>query len=255
MVDYWMPGAEKMASAPGSSLVGGPPRCTWHITDDALKPQRPTFLGVMRYLQSMRFEPTLGWDPMTGRTVQFISAALGARALENHAGGVETNRMGRVHVQIEAFFTPGMVVNGKTYAQLTDTPMLGLGEILAWLDSLGIPRTWATPRGSRSVPDWLNKGGHRAHYNVPENSHVDIVGADTRKLLMLDPSVPTPTSGDIKMDKATADAIRAIIQDELGVVIGERRPDRKDTDPAHISTSDIYTRLEAIDARLAAKGI
>lgn len=246
----WMPGATRLGTGKGGTLVKGPARCTWHITYDALNP-RPTFLGVMDYLISKRYEPTLGWDPLTGKIVQFLPASQSARALKNAAGGVETNRLGSVHVQIEAFFTPGMVVNDVKYDQLTDTPMVGLPEILAWLDGLGIPRVWTTPRGSRSLSDWLNKAGHRAHYNVPENDHTDIVGADTRRLLMLDHPAPAPTpTGDIVPDKATLDAIRAIIQDELQTVLGQRRPDKKDSDPYHVSTADLFTQQEAFEAQV-----
>lgn len=251
----WMPGATRLGSYGGGTLVGGPPRVTWHITFDKLKPERPTFLGVMHYLTGIGFEPTIGWDPLTGKIVQFLPGDRSARALKNLDGGVETNRLGSVHVQIEAFFTPGMTVNGKTYAELTDTPMIGLAEILAWTDSLGVPRVWTTPRDNRSISDWKTKAGHRAHYNVPENDHRDIVGADVKKLLMLNRPVtttPATTIGDFKMDKATADAIRAIIQDELKVVSGQRTPDHADTDREHISLADLYTQGERVEARLAA---
>lgn len=207
-------------------------------------------MSVMDYLIAMSYEPTLGWDPLTGHIVQFLPANRSAKALKNARGGVETNRLGDVHVQIEAFFTPGMVVNGVKYDQLTDTPMLGLKEILAWLDALGIPRTWATPRGSRNVNDWLKKPGHRAHYNVPENDHTDIVGADTTKLLMLNKPIDSPTTpGDIVMDQATSNAIRAIVQEELRTVLGNPNSDT-DKDKTHYALGDVQRDLGVLTARV-----
>lgn len=253
-MSLWMPGADRIGSGKGGTLIKGPPRCTWHITYDRVVPRRPSFDAVMKYLSTVRYEPHLGWDPLTGKTVQFIPANQSARALENRKGGVETNRLGDVHIQIEAFFTPGMVVNGVKYDQLTDTPMVGLPEILAWLDSLGIPRLWANAKKDRDLRAWLNVAGHRAHYNVPENSHTDIVGADTRALLMLDKkdlpaTTPVTSTGELIVNKTDADAFRAIVQDELQTVLGQRTKDKKDTDPAHISLSDVYTQQEAADAR------
>lgn len=260
---FWMPGADRLGTdRSGGTLVGGPPRCTWHITYDKVVPRRPTFMAVMRYLEKMGYEPTLGWDPLTGKIVQFIPANRSAKALENHSGGVETNRMGTVHVQIEAFFTPGMTVKGVTYAQLTDTPMVNLDKILAWCDHLGIPRVWPTVRGSRNLTDWKTKAGHRGHYNVPENDHTDPVGASVRKLLMLDKPKPAPTtSGDFVMDAESAKQVRDIVRGEIQTVLGGTDETGQDADRTHRSIYDLYelqvnqnrellARLEALEAKI-----
>lgn len=247
----WMPGADRLGTdLSGGTLLGGPPRCTWHITYDKLLPKRPTFMNVMRYLDKINYEPTLGWDPLTGKIVQFIPANRSAKALENHAGGVETNRMGSVHVQIEAFFTPGMMVKGIMYAELTDTPMIGLDKILAWTDSLGIPRVWTTVRGSRSVSDWKTKAGHRAHYNVPENSHTDIVGASVRKLLMLDKPI-TPETGDFVVDDVAKKEITAIVRAEIRTVLGNANDDA-DKDETHYSLADVQRDIKDLTNSLNA---
>lgn len=253
---FWMPGADRLGTdRSGGTLVAGPPRCTWHITYDKLVPRRPTFMAVMRYLLDVGHEPTIGWDPLTGKIVQFLPANRSAKALKNASGGVETNRLGDVHVQIEAFFTPGMKVKGVTYAELTDTPMVNLDKILAWTDHLEIPRVWTTVRGSRSISDWKTKAGHRGHYNVPENDHTDPVGASPRKLLMLNKPKPAPTtSEEFIVDDTAKTEIREIVQDELKTIIGVRNAEKTDTDPTHMSLSDLYTQQErfetAIDQRL-----
>ena len=203
-------------------------------------------MAVMRYLDSVGYQPTLGWDPLTGKIVQFMPSTRSAKALKNRAGGVETNRYGSVHIQIEAFFTPGMVVDGKRYPELTDTPMIGLEKILAWTDHLGIPRVWATPRGSRSVTDWKTKAGHRAHYNVPENDHTDIVGADVRKLLMIGrPTPPSTTSGVLIVNDNDRREIRTILQQELRTILGNANAD-VDADPTHYALADVQRDLNGL---------
>lgn len=182
MSTLWLPGADRVPGphAAGGSMAGGPPRCTHHITWDALGPhgERPSFDGVRDYLISMGYEPTLMIDPILGRRAQFLPANRSAYALRNARGGVETNRDGDAHIQVEWFFSPGCVVNGTRYDDLTETPMRGLDEVLALCESYGIPSTWAvgqpTWRSSpRSVDVWTSTAGHYGHSQVPENDHTD----------------------------------------------------------------------------------
>lgn len=177
----WLPGAERVTGphAAGGSMAGGPPRCTHHITWDALGPQgqRPRFDNVRNYLVSMGFEPTLMIDPFTGRRSQFLPGNRSAYALRNAPGGVQTNRMGTAHLQVEWFFSPGCIVGGERYDDLTHTPMRGLDEVLAMCESYGIPSRWAagvpTWRGVRSTATWTRTAGHYGHSQVPENTHTD----------------------------------------------------------------------------------
>jgi hypothetical protein len=182
MTTLWLPGAERVPGphAAGGSLAGGPPRCTHHITWDALSPigERPNFDGVRDYLVHMGYEPTLMIDPILGRVAQFLPANRAAYALRNAAGGVETNRDGDAHIQVEWFFSPGCVVDGERYEDLTETPMRGLDEVLALCESYGIPSEWAvgqpTWRSSpRSTSTWTRTAGHYGHSQVPENTHTD----------------------------------------------------------------------------------
>lgn len=180
MVDLWLPGAERRSEGNGGSMSGGPPRAVWHITWDQLGPggKMPGFDAIMNYLRNVDYCPHLMWDPWTGRVVQFYPADKSARALANSAGGVETNREGRYCVQVEVFFSPGAVVGGKKYNTVADTPCKGLGEIVDWMRSLGIPDVW--PLGwpkwsgnSRSSGTWTSRAGHYGHCHVPENDHTD----------------------------------------------------------------------------------
>lgn len=169
-----MPGAEQRPQPGGVAMnTSLPSRVTWHITWDALtNGQQPSFDGVAGYLERMGYCPTLMWDPWTGRIVQFYPADQGGRALVNW------NQDGRYNIQIETFFSPGAVRDGVTYATVADTPCVGLAEILAWTDSLGIPRVW--PMGapqwagnSRDPGIWNSEPGHYGHCNVPDNTHTD----------------------------------------------------------------------------------
>lgn len=175
MPDIWMPGATRHQVHSGGSLVGGPDRCTHHITYDALHSDgtpEGTFEGVAQYLINMAYEPTIIIDPITGKKIQFLPGNRGASALK-HVGDPNTNNEGtHAHLQVEWYFTPGVVRAGKRYSQLTDTPMAGLREFLAWCDSWGIPRV-ARDNRSRSVSEWTSQGGHYGHYGVPENDHTD----------------------------------------------------------------------------------
>lgn len=180
MPDRWLPGAERRPQSNGGSMAGGPARAVWHITWDALGKggAMPVFDNIANYLQRVDFCPHLMWDPWTGRVVQFYPADQSARALENRAGGVETNRSGKVCLQVEVFFSPGAVVGGKKYNTVGETPRKGLDRIVAWMRSWGVPDAW--PAGwpqwsgnSRSSSTWLTKAGHYGHCHVPENSHSD----------------------------------------------------------------------------------
>lgn len=174
MTNMWMPGAEQRPQAGGVAMNASlPSRVTWHITWDALtNGQQPSFDGVAGYLERMGYCPTLMWDPWTGRIVQFYPADQGGRALVNW------NQDGQYNIQIETFFSPGAVRDGVTYQTVADTPCVGLDQILAWTDSLGIPRTW--PMGapqwtgnSRDPGIWNSEAGHYGHCNVPDNTHTD----------------------------------------------------------------------------------
>jgi hypothetical protein len=138
----------------------------------------PSFNAISNYLRSVDYCPHLMWDPWTGRIVQFYPADKSARALRNLPGGAETNRMGTRCIQVEVFFSPGAVVDGKRYDTVAETPCKGLDQIVAWMRTHGIPDVW--PLGwpkwsgnSRTASTWKAKAGHYGHCHVPENSHTD----------------------------------------------------------------------------------
>lgn len=180
MADLWMPGAEHQPQSNGGGMAGGPPRAVMHITWDSLSKAgaQPKFDDVSRYLKTAGYCPHLMWDPWSGRVVQYYPASSSARALSHPSGTAETNRMGSVCIQIEVFFSPGTVRDGRRYEAVADTPCKGLDKIVAWLRSWGIPDTW--PAGwpkwdgnSRRVATWKGKAGYYGHCHVPANTHTD----------------------------------------------------------------------------------
>lgn len=174
MSDY-MPGAVQVPQPGGVTLdTSLPPRFVWHITWDALQPDgsQPDFGAVANYLQGKEWCPHIMWNPFTGYMEQYYPASQGSRALEFNDGD------GAACVQVEIFFTPGCVVNGVKYATVADTPLVGWADLLAWADSLGVPRTW--PMGapqwsgnSRDVGIWNGNAGHYGHCNSPGDTHTD----------------------------------------------------------------------------------
>ncbi len=203
MPDLWLPGAERRPESNGGSMAGGPPRSVFHITWDSLGPggKQPSFDAIAGYLQSVNYCPHLMWDPWSGKVVQFYPANQSARAVRNSSGGVETNRMGSVCIQVEAFFSPGAVRDGKKYATVADTPCVGLDKIVRWMRSWGSPDVWpsgwpAWTGNSRSVSNWTQKAGHYGHCHVPENDHTD-PGPMPRD--MFQAAIPTPAQEDEDM--------------------------------------------------------
>lgn len=174
MVDLWMPNASRASQSGGVTLnTSLPPRATWHITWDAVtNGVQPPFENVSSYLKNVGYCPHIMWNPFNGEITQFYPANVGGRALN------AWNEDGQVNIQIEIYFSPGVVVNGKTYNTVAETPCVGLDKLLAWIDTFGVPRVW--PMGApqwqgnaRNVDIWNTKAGHYGHCNVPDNTHTD----------------------------------------------------------------------------------
>lgn len=185
MPDLWLPGAERHPlgdTAPTDTQYA--PKVIWHITWDrnatAAKPaDLVPFDNLVRYFTGAgrASAPHLLWDPFTGRIAQFYPATSRSKSVVDTPGGTRTNRAGKVVLQVETLFFPHCRINGKTYATVRGTPAKGLGKILAWARSWGVPDDWPmgkpTWTASRSGKVWASRGGHYGHGQVPENTHND----------------------------------------------------------------------------------
>jgi hypothetical protein len=184
MPDLYLPGAERHDLTSGAMAGDGGARTIWHITWDrnataAAPADLLPFDALAGYFagDGAGVAPHVLWDPFTGRTAQFHPATQFSKSVVNAPGGVETNRKGNVCIQIESLFFPYCRVAGRVYATLADTPCVGLGGIVDWLRSWGVPDVWPmgvpTWSANRSAATWDSHSGHYGHSQVPENDHTD----------------------------------------------------------------------------------
>ena len=167
----------------------------------------------------------LVWDPLTGDLAQLLpivraGCALGAPESIDYAPDVlayrqpGVNREGRLCVQIGVLSSPR--------DPFTSYQMLGLGAILAWLDSWQIPRRW--PAGApapfraaaraRSRALWA-LGGHFGASQVPDCESIGPGGIDIDQIAGTDTitrELPEPAltrTAPIRLGPRTAHEIPA----------------------------------------------
>jgi hypothetical protein len=176
----YLPGAKSVPGRDGGTMLGGPNKVIWHTTEN--DPAKTTASDIAHYLVSSGNTVHLVWNPVSGEKVAMLPANLAGRGLENRAGGVETNRAGRVVIQIE--------VVGRASQPFTDGPCNGLGGIQAWLRTLSVPAVWSGT-SDRSIANWA-KSGHFGHMDVPEQNHTDPGNVNKTKLTTPTPEVDMP---------------------------------------------------------------
>jgi hypothetical protein len=156
-------------------LGGGAPRVVW-LTLEA-DPRAISAWSAAERLSQENRPCHLVWDPLTGDIAQLLpivraGCALGTPENIGYAPDMlphrlpAVNREGRLCVQIG--------VLGSPRDPFTSYPMIGLGEIMAWLGSWHVPRRW--PAGPpapfrqaarpRSQALWA-LGGHFGASQVP----------------------------------------------------------------------------------------
>lgn len=189
----WLPGVTRMPSThDGGTLVDAPPRFTWHTFE---APYQLTAAQGAASLIRARNEAHFVLHPWGG-LVQLLPATRAARTLANPAGGVQTNRLGRVHLQVEVI---GWAARPFT-AHLTAQGRRDLARLVGFARAHGIPDVWPAgpppryPGGSnpRSAKIWTTKAGHFGHSEIPEQDHADPGAIDTRVLFAAPPITPPP---------------------------------------------------------------
>jgi hypothetical protein len=138
----------------------------------------------------------LVWDPLTGDIAQLVpivraACTLGSPEHLDYAPDrlpyrrSSVNREGRLCVQIG--------VLGSPREPFTGYPMLGLAEILAWLDSWQVPRCWPAgpPAPFRQTTRPRNRavwarGGHFGASQVPDCENIGPGGIDIEQLTRAD---------------------------------------------------------------------
>lgn len=199
MADAWMPGARCIrAETDGGELGGGAPRAVWLTL--GVDPRIVSVWSAAQRLNQENRPCHLVWDPLTGDVAQLLpivraGCALGTPEdieyapdkLPYRRPGV--NREGRLCVQI--------AVLGSARDPFTSYQMIGLGDILGWLDSWQIPRRW--PAGqpapyrqtarARSRALWA-LGGHFGASQVPDCESIGPGGIDIDQLIGADTITP-----------------------------------------------------------------
>jgi hypothetical protein len=207
VADAWMPGARRIrAGTDGGQLGGGAPRVVW-LTLGAESGDVSVWSAAQRLNQEDR-PCHLVWDPLSGDIAQLLpivraGCALGAPErldwmpdrLPYRRSAVNTE--GRLCVQV--------AVLGSFTEPFTGYPMIGLGEILGWLDSWRIPRCW--PAGPpapyrqahlspRSRALWA-RGGHFGASQVPDCHYIGPGGIDIDQFLAAAPIAAAPIAADL----------------------------------------------------------
>ena len=225
MADAWMPGARCIrAETDGGQLGGGAPRVVWLALG-----ADPRVISVWSAAQRLNQENRpchLVWDPLTGDIAQLLpivraGCALGTPEHLDYAQDrlphpwLPVNHEGRLCVQIGVLASPR--------EPFTSYQMIGLGEILDWLDSWGIPRRW--PAGApapyrqagrpRSRAMWA-LGGHFGASQVPDCDSIGPGGIDIDQLTgcgsiareLAEPPVADPPA--IRLGPRTAQVVAAV---------------------------------------------
>ena len=102
----WIPGARVVIGTQDGGSMLGPfdqARMTWHCT--VSNPNTMTIDRMASFLQSKGAQGTIV-HPLTGEIVQMIPGNRASRMLRNLAGGVQTNRVGGFHGQVEVIAMP-----------------------------------------------------------------------------------------------------------------------------------------------------
>jgi len=235
VTNLYLPSAKIIAGSDSGPMLGGPRKVVWHTTEN--DPAKTTAANIAKYLLGSGNTVHLVWHPLTGEMVAMIPANRGGKGLENHPGGVETNRAGTYVIQIE--------VVGRASQPFTSGPCVGLPKIQAWLASLGVPAVWSGTE-DRSTVNWA-KGGHFGHMDVPENSHTDPGRVDKTKL------ATTTKETDMPLTIADADlVVKRLLGTEVtpGLVV-KTVLQRAAVAPAAV---DIAALAKAIVASLPAGG-
>lgn len=154
---------------------GGPWKIVLHTTEGS------TAAGAIATYRQRGIWPHFTVD---GTTIyQHIDTDVAASAVLNRAGGVETNRLSAVQIEMVGFAS-----RAKERPVLESTARLG-----RWLeDTHRIPRRWPAghPQGqagphNRSMALWVRESGWYGHSQVPENSHWDPGRLSPAELLIL----------------------------------------------------------------------
>ncbi|MGH6927768.1 MAG: hypothetical protein ACREEV_05595 [Dongiaceae bacterium] len=174
-MEAWWSEATKLefASQNGGAYTGGPFRGVIHTTE--IKGYTPSTKNYYGHFDPPHF--TLAMEKGEAKFYQHFPITFAARALENRARGVETNR--RSAIQIEVAWKAAEI------DQLPDAMLMRLWDWMRWVEGeAGVKRS-NYPRfrgneargingvGRMTNDEWNAFDGWCGHQHVPENAHWD----------------------------------------------------------------------------------
>jgi hypothetical protein len=211
--------------------------------------------------------PTFTVQP-DGRVRQHFPANMSARALVNKPGGVETNTLNVV--QIELVGTCAKGGPGVFWPTATDAQLAGLAKLVTWLAAtypiplkstarkwLAYPSSYGSAGGQRmTASEWEGFSGLCGHQHVPENDHGDPGNFPIARLLQAaqTPTTTTPvkeTSSVATISDADARKIATTVLTIDGV-IDNPNPATAETNK-FISLETSVRNLETVARRTEAK--
>jgi hypothetical protein len=155
-------------TGPSGPHLGGPFKIVHHTTEGS------SAQGAFDAFRRNRSDPHFTVD---GNAIfQHVDTSMGARALRNEPGGVQTNRDGAIQIELVAFAHVPKDVRALT----------NVARLCRWLEMTHqVPRDWPAgfPRPAKNGRDpgghnrdpaiWDAQSGHYGHCHVPENTHWD----------------------------------------------------------------------------------
>ena len=188
----WYPNANKSAlgNDSGAFIAGYKKRGVLHKTEGT---SAAGAIGAYRANNS--------WPHFTvekgGAVYQHLSILRAARTLQNLAGGVETNRMGAIQIELVGY---------SKDVKLPTAQETAMARLMRWIEAeagikpISVPFGGAAQYGLKnpfelSNNQWIEFNGWCGHQHVPENSHWDPGAIEISRLLPPPVPVPVPNPG------------------------------------------------------------
>lgn len=176
----WHPRAIRVPYSDAGGFVAAGAKCLWHTTEG---------VGLPQYVGDA---PHFTLDPKTGSLWQHMPITRAAKALEHHAGTVETNHAHAIQTELIAISDAGSAA-GRAHPErcvknFTDGDYARIAALGRWIEKWGgVPRTcgvtFTNEHHSLADDAWIAYRGHCGHQHVPHNVHWDPDGLLIRKVL------------------------------------------------------------------------
>lgn len=192
MSSLWIPGARVVvARQDGGSMLGPADKRwnTWHFT--VSNPLTQSMDGMVNFLQNKGAQGSVV-HLRTGEIVQMIPSNRACRMLRNLKGGVQTNRAGAWHHQVEIIGMPGVPIR----EQATPEGIAALQRIAAFARDNGVPDVFPGGGAPRSGSEYHARlapnmpSGHLGHDDWSENTHWDGILLEDQALILGIPATP-----------------------------------------------------------------